>query len=873
VTAEATLTPVMRQYARAKSENPDALLFFRMGDFYELFFDDAKEASRLLEITLTSRGDGIPMAGVPVRAVNSYLRRLTAMGRNIAICEQMEDPKLAKGIVERAVVRVVTPGTLTDEGDIESARNNYLLTALPGRDAIGLAWVDVSTGEFELAEVPLDALADALARVEPAEVLVARTSLDARPDVAALLEEAAPGRLRDVPEWRFDQDGARRDLCAHYGVADLGGFGLDGLGPALGAAGAAFHYLSETQKTSLPHLRPPRVARAGDHLVLDRTTLRCLELVANTRDGGRDGTLLDVVDRTRTAMGARLLRAWLLAPLTDVAAIRARQDAVEELVGSAAMREDVRESLGAVQDMERLCARVATNRASPRDVLALAKSLGAVPRVREVLAAAGAGALAAARERADPLDELRAEIERTIRDNAPVTTQDGGIVRPGRSAELDELRGLAGDAKRWLAELQAREAARTGIANLRVVYNSVFGYAIEVTRAQSAKVPEDYRRRQTLKNVERYVTPELQEHEAKVLSADGRAKALEEEIFLACRAAAAREIPRLQATAAALAEIDALASFAETAAVRAWTRPEVDEDGVLDVRQGRHPVLEAQTGAEPFVPNDARLDADGARAVLLTGPNMAGKSTYIRQVALLAILAHTGSFVPAESARFGLVDRVFARVGAADDISRGRSTFMVEMMETANILHHATRRSLVVLDEVGRGTSTYDGVALAWAITEHLALRTRCRTLFATHYHELTELPASDADLSAAVRNCRVAVREWGDRVVFLRRIEEGGTDRSYGIHVARLAGLPATVVERARGVLTAFEGAPRGERPPRRDAAQQRQLALFEAPEHPVVTELRAVDADALRPVDALVLLAKLSERARGGSGDGSPA
>jgi DNA mismatch repair protein MutS len=865
VTAEATLTPVMRQYARAKSENPDALLFFRMGDFYELFFDDAKEAARLLEITLTSRGDGIPMAGVPVRAVNSYLRRLTAMGRRIAICEQMEDPKLAKGIVERAVVRVVTPGTLTDEGDIDGGRNNYLLAVLPGRDAVGLAWVDVSTGEFELAEVTPDALADALARVDPAEVLVARSALDARPDVAALLEEAAPGRLRDVPEWRFDQDGAHRDLRAHYGVADLGGFGLDGLGPALGAAGAAFHYLSETQKTSLPHLRPPRVRRTGEGLVLDRTTLRCLELVANTRDGGRDGTLLDVVDRTRTAMGARRLRAWLLAPLTDVAAIRARQEAVQELATSSSVREELRETLGAVQDVERLCARVATNRATPRDVVALAKSLGAVPRVRDALASAECEALAAARDRADPLDDLRAEIERTIREDAPVTTQDGGIVREGRSAELDELRSLAGDAKRWLAELQAREAARTGIANLRVVYNSVFGYAIEVTRAQAARVPAEYRRRQTLKNVERYITPELQEHEAKVLSADGRAKALEEEIFLACRAAAAREIPRLQATAATLAEIDALASLAETAAQRAWVRPDVDEGGLLDIRQGRHPVLESQSGAEPFVANDARLDADGARAVLLTGPNMAGKSTYIRQVALLTILAQTGSFVPAESARLGLVDRVFARVGAADDISRGRSTFMVEMMETANILHHATGRSLVVLDEVGRGTSTYDGVALAWAITEHLALRTRCRTLFATHYHELTELPASDADLAAAVRNCRVAVREWGDRVVFLRRIEEGGTDRSYGIHVARLAGLPATVVERARGVLTAFEGAPRGDRPPRRDAAPSRQLALFEAPEHPVLAELRGIDAEALRPVDALVLLARLVERARG--------
>jgi DNA mismatch repair protein MutS len=868
VTAEATLSPVMRQYARAKSENPEALLFFRMGDFYELFHDDAKEAARLLEITLTARGDGIPMAGVPVRAVNTYLRRLTAMGRRIAICEQMEDPKFAKGIVDRAVVRVVTPGTLTDEGDIDGARNNYLLAALPGRDAVGLAWVDVSTGEFRVADVTSEALADELARIEPAEVLVARSFLDARPEVAKALEDAAPGHLTDVPEWRFDEDGARRDLCAHLGVGDLGGFGLDGLGPALGAAGAVFHYLSETQKTALPHLRPPRVHRADDWLILDRTTLRCLEIVANTRDGGRDGTLLSVVDRTRTAMGARLLRSWLTEPLTDLAAISARQDAVAELAASALVRGEVRERLGLVQDLERLCARVATNRATPRDLVALGKSLAQVPHVRDSLARAESAALVAARGRADPLTELADEIARTIREDAPLTSQDGGIVKPGRNAELDEIRGLATGAKQFLAELQAREIERTGIPTLRVGFTSVFGYYIEVTRAQAAKVPADYRRRQTLKNVERYVTPELQEHESKVLSADDRARALEEELFLAVRAAAAREILRLQTTAAALAEIDALASFAETAAARGWTRPVVDDSGRLEITAGRHPVLESQTGAEPFVPNDAALDAGGARAVLLTGPNMAGKSTYIRQVALLAILAHTGSSVPAEAARVGLVDRVFARVGASDDISRGRSTFMVEMMETANILHHATGRSLVVLDEVGRGTSTYDGVALAWAITEHLAAATRCRTFFATHYHELTELPASSPELAAAVRNCRVAVREWGDRVVFLRRIEEGGTDRSYGIHVARLAGLPPTVVERARGVLAAFEGAPRGERPARRDSPPQRQLALFEAPEHPVVAELRGVDTDAMRPVDALVLLAKLAEKARGAPG-----
>jgi len=856
----------MRQYARAKGENPEALLFFRMGDFYELFFDDAKEASRLLEITLTARGDGIPMAGVPVRAANSYLRRLVAIGRRVAICEQMEDPKFAKGIVERAVVRVVTPGTLTDEGDIDAGRNNYLLAAAPAKDVVGLAWVDVSTGEFRLADVAADALADELARIEPAEILVARSAVDARPEIRALLEEAAPGRLTDVPEWRFDADGARRDLCAHYGVGDLGGFGLDGAGASLGAAGAVFHYLAETQKTSLPHLAPPRLFDAGGRLVLDRTTLRCLEVVANSRDGGVEGTLLSVLDRTNTAMGARLLRARLVAPSADLAEIAARQDAVAELAASSIVRGGVREALAEVQDLERLCARVATNRASPRDLVALGKSLARAPLVQAALADVECASLVAARGRVEPPPGLREEIERTIRDDAPPTTQDGGIVKAGRSAELDEIRALAGDAKRYLAELQAREIARTGIPNLRVAYNSVFGYSIEVTRAQSAKAPPDWRRRQTLKNVERYTTPELAEYETKALSADERAKALEEEIFLEVRAAAAQEIARLQTLAAALAEIDVLASLADVAAARGWTRPVVDESGRLDVKQGRHHVLETTTGDEPFVANDAALDADGARGVLLTGPNMAGKSTYIRQIALLAVLAHVGSFVPAESARIGLADRVFARVGASDDLSRGRSTFMVEMIETANILHHATRRSLVVLDEVGRGTSTYDGVALAWAITEHLALRTRCRMLFATHYHELTELPATSDALAAAVRNCRVAVREWGDRVVFLRRIEEGGTDRSYGVHVARLAGLPTSVVERARTVLAEFEGAPLG-RPSPAAAAPSRQLALFPPPEDPMAAELRRIDVDALTPLEALNLLASWKARVSGGA------
>ncbi len=893
-------TPVMRQFDRAKQQHPEALLFFRMGDFYELFHDDAEEASRLLDITLTSRNDGIPMAGVPVRAVDGYLRRLVDMGRCVAICEQMEDPRKAKGIVDRAVVRVVTPGTLTEDANLDGTRNNYLVAIAPGRartanDPVGLAWVDLSTGTFALEDLPPGELADELARIEPAEILVAEEPLARRPEVVAALEsidacelDAAVAverprgpALRDLPAWRFDTGDAHRALCEHYGVGDLGGFGLDGLAPAVGAAVALLGYLADTQKTALPHLRPPRRHRRGAHLVVDRVTLRCLEVVANQRDGGRAGTLLAVVDRTRTAMGARLLRQWLTSPLRDLGAIAARQEAVGELVAEAVGRSDLRDALRGVHDLERLAARIGTGRASPRDVLALGRSLERVPAVRELLDGVTAPALAAARGRAHPLDALACEILATIADDAPMTVREGGIVRTGFDTELDQIRSLRSDAKRFLAELQAREAERTGIANLRVGYTSVFGYFIEVTRGQIGKVPDDYTRRQTLKNTERYVTPELKEYEARILSADDRARSREEELFLALRARCAAAISRVQETAAALAEIDALQSLAEVAADRGWVRPEMDDSGVLDIAAGRHPVLDATAGEEPFVPNDVHLDADGLRLALVTGPNMAGKSTYIRQVALLTLLAHTGAFVPADTAHIGLVDRIMARVGASDDISRGRSTFMVEMMETAHILHSATPRSLVILDEVGRGTSTYDGVALAWAISEHLAGVARCRTLFATHYHELTQLPASAPALAGSVKNYRVAVREWGDRVVFLRRIEEGGTDRSYGIHVARLAGLPDAVVRRARRVLEDLEETREHAPPPvtteaTGDAAADagasrvaeqpvaRQLPLFAAPENPLRDEIRGLDIDGTTPLAALNLLAAWHARLR---------
>ncbi len=857
-------TPVMRQFESAKSEHPDALLFFRMGDFYELFHEDAKEAARLLDITLTARNDGIPMAGVPVRSLDSYLRRLVNIGRRVAICEQIEDAKKAKGIVKRAVVRVVTPGTLTEDGNLDVGRNNYLVAvAAPKRagGAAGLAWVDLSTGAFELAELPASALSDELARLEPAEILVSRSALASRPDVLAALDAAGTAAAeREVEPWRLDPQDGRRALCTRHGVADLSGFGLDGLAAAVGCAGALLSYLEETQKTALPHLRRPRLHTPADSLVVDRVTLRCLEVVANQRDAGRSDTLLEVVDRTRTAMGARLLRGWLTAPLARLDPIAMRHDAVASLDDAPVGRADLRDALRNVHDLERLTARVSTGRATPRDVLALGRSLAQVPQIRTLLERHEAGLLCALGNAADPLTDLTAEIERTISNPAPLTIREGGIIREGISEDLDRARTLARGAKEVLAEMQRRESERTGIQNLRVGYTSVFGYFLEVSRGQVGRVPEEWTRRQTLKNVERYITPELKELEEQILGADDRARTLEEELFLGLRSRIAEDVSTLLDTAGAVAEIDVLACLAEVASEKGWTRPTLDETGSLRVRNGRHPVLDGRT-EEPFVPNDAELDTASQHVVLITGPNMAGKSTYIRQVALIALLAHVGSFVPADEARIGRVDRIMARVGASDDIAGGRSTFMVEMTETANILHNATKRSLVILDEVGRGTSTYDGVALAWAITEHLATVTGCRTLFATHYHELTTMPSTIEQLGRSVRNARVAVREWGDRVVFLRRIEEGGTDRSYGIHVARLAGLPDEVVERARSVLSGLET--------RRHAllgdtqGTGEQLPLFRpppdegrAPEHPVLGEVRDVDVARTTPLDALALL-----------------
>jgi DNA mismatch repair protein MutS len=858
-----TLSPAMAQYAAQKQRHPDALLFFRMGDFYELFFDDAKLAARALGLTLTSRSKGegaIPMAGVPVRAVEGYLARLVKLGHRVALCDQLQDPKDAKGLVERAVVRVVTAGTLTEDNLLDGKRSNHLAAVVLGADRAGIAWTDLSTGAFLVHECPLDRLGDELLRIEPAELLLAE---DQRGEERVWLPAGqVPVTFR--PGFDFGTDHGARALQQLFAVRTLEAFGVAELPLALGAAGALVAYLQETQLATLPNLRGIEVWHDGAHMRLDRATRQSLELVATMRDEGT--SLLAVVDRTHTPMGARLLRAWLQAPLAQLEPILARQAAVAELHAAPDLLLLVARQLKLVLDLERLATRAAFGRAHARDLQGLRASLEQLPELRRALATAQAASLQRLCGELDPLPELSAAIAATLVDEPPLGLREGGLIRPGHHAELDELRTLARDSNEWLGRYQHDLVQQTGIPSLKVGFNKVFGYYIEVTHThREVALPAEFVRKQTTKNAERYVTDALRTFESKVLKAEENSKALEYELFVALRMQVAAALGPLQATARAVAELDALAGLATVARDRNYCRPVVDASHVLRIEDGRHPVLEATHAAGTFVANDTDLAPPERRLVLLTGPNMAGKSTWIRQNALIVVLAQIGGFVPARSAHIGLVDRVFTRVGAADDISRGASTFMVEMTETANILRHATDRSLVILDEVGRGTSTYDGLSLAWAIAEDLHERVRCRALFATHYHQLMDL----AGPGRGIVNCRVAVREWGDDIVFLHRIEAGGTDRSYGLHVARLAGIPNPVLERAAAVLRELEQ--EGDqvreslvaaREPKRPAPRQREL--FAAPPDPVLAELAALDVDGTTPRRAHELLVQWQERLR---------
>jgi DNA mismatch repair protein MutS len=860
-------TPLMQQYGEIKARHPDSILFFRMGDFYEMFYDDAETASRVLGLTLTSRNNGgaaaVPLAGIPVRAVTEYLRRLVEQGFRVSICEQIEDPKLAKGVVKRAVTETITPGAVFSDDLLDGARDNFLAALTVHEGVLGVAAVDVSTGTFRLAVAAPDDLDAVLARVAPRELLLH----DDVPDAVQTMARARVRLCSVRTAWEFDPALASEALTQQFQLSSLAGLGLDARAtPAVGAAGALLRYLKELQPGGLPQLARPVLESFQSTMPLDEMTRRNLELVESMR-GGTEGTLLAALDRTQTPMGARRLRQWLLAPLVEREAIEARLDAVGALTQDGLARGALRNALDGVRDVERLATKAAAGRATARDLRALGDSLTRLPAVAAALVPTGArGVLAGLTAVWDDAADLAQRITHTLVERPPLAIGDGETIAAGVDPELDELRRLRDGGKDAIAALQAEERARTGISSLKVGYNRVFGYFLEVTRANAHLVPADYQRRQTLTGAERYVTPALQAFEERILTATERSESLEREHFEALRRAAGAEIARLQGIADRLAVLDVLATLAEVAAHEGYVRPRITDERALHIEGGRHPVVERTMPRDQFIPNDLLLD-DAQRVIILTGPNMAGKSTILRQIGLIVLLAQVGSFVPAAAATVGVCDRVFTRVGASDDLGRGQSTFMVEMAETSAILHTATARSLVLLDEIGRGTATWDGLSIAWAVTEHLHERIGCKTVFATHYHELTQL----SDELEAVRNFNVAVREVGERILFLHRLQPGGADRSYGIEVGRLAGLPPAVIARARTLLRSLEGgdlvrAAGG--PSGRTVAPADQLGLFgSALPHPVVARLASTDVNVLTPLQALQLVAELTAQAREGS------
>ncbi|MGD8328167.1 MAG: DNA mismatch repair protein MutS [Acidobacteriota bacterium] len=865
---------MMQQFHRIKAAHRDAIVFFRLGDFYEMFFEDAELASGLLEITLTARNRGkpseAPMCGVPAHAADSYIARLLDAGHKVAIAEQVGDPG-GKGAMDREVVRVMTPGTLVEDNLLTSRQNNYLVAVAEDGDAVGMAALELSTGEFIAAQFDgVDArrrVGEEVARLAPREICVAEGG-----DVKGWLagENGAPAGIAaatwsPLPAWHFEATRAAGRLCEHFGVASLVGYDLDGCDEAIGAAGALLAYAAEAQKAPLHHIHGLRRHRDREFLQLDATTRRTLELFESWQDRTLKGSLLAVIDGTVTAMGGRLLRQWLLRPLRDPVAINRRLASVRALHHAAPTRAQLRDALRGVRDIERLTTRVTIGSATPRDIAALRASLEALPGLREQLQRLAATPIGEELvEQIDPCDDVAALIAERLADDPPIAVVDGGVIRSGFDEELDRLRRARGEGKDVIAALQAGERERTGIGSLKVGFNKVFGYYIEVSKANLAKVPDDYIRKQTLTNAERFITPELKEFEETVLSAEEKIGEIEARLFSELRERMATESARLHRTAAAVAAIDVLAGLAEIGAMNGYAEPTVDNSRVLEIREGRHPVVERLQASERFIPNDAYLDDSAQRIQLLTGPNMGGKSTYLRQVALITVLAQMGSFVPAASARIGVVDRIFTRVGASDNLARGASTFLVEMQETANILHNATPASLVILDEVGRGTSTYDGLALAWAVVEYLQQQEDVapRALFATHYHELTSLEG----VLPSVRNLNVAAQETGDGVVFLHRVEPGAADRSYGIHVGRLAGLPTSVIERAEEILHGLETTdaptPAGPQWALPEDQPSAQMQLFTPEDHPLLEALRKQQIDALSPLDALNLLARWKEK-----------
>jgi DNA mismatch repair protein MutS len=817
------LTPAMKQFHHFKQKYPDAVLFFRMGDFYETFHEDARTVSRVLGLVLTSRGKSggnpIPLAGLPYHAVDGYLKKMIQAGYKVAVCEQVEDPKKAKGVVKRDVVRVVTPGTLTDDMLLDAKEDNYLCAISLGRKDAALSWVDISTGHFFVQAVDESKIVDEVLRLSPREVLLAECR----------------GQLFEA-EHSDDFEGIR-------------------------AAGAILEYLDETQKTALGHITSIRLQQPTQYLQIDPASLRSLEVLRTIRGESAKGTLLETIDQTATGMGSRMLRAWVCMPLREVKAIEARQDAIEELVNDDELCADIRKQFKYIADLERIAARISTYRTMPKDLVALGITLATIPQIRTTLEKCGAAMLKNLRGGCDSMDELADLLGRAIEPEPPSHLRDGGVIRGGFNEQLDKLRSISKDGQSWLAEYQQREIERTGIERLKIGFNKVFGYYIELSHAAAdkANIPAEYVRKQTIKNAERYITDELKKYEEQALGARDKALELELNLFEQVRDETTKYIRRLQALAQTLASLDCIAALASLARQNHYIRPQITDGKELVIVEGKHPVLAQSLGAE-FVPNDVNLSDDGKDLAIITGPNMAGKSTYIRQVALLVLLAQTGSFIPAKKAQIGIADRIFTRVGASDELIRGQSTFMVEMTETANIINNATDKSLVILDEVGRGTSTYDGLSLAWAITEHLANEIQCRTLFATHYHELTEL----GQLLVNVKNLNVAVREWAGDVVFLHKIIPGGSDKSYGVHVAKLAGVPKSILTRSNEILKDLENTfakeAAGEHLSKHKTTDEEQL-LFVQKHKSVLDKLNGLDVNTLTPIEAINLLAEIQQ------------
>ncbi len=865
-------TPVMKQYLDIKKEYDDAILFFRMGDFYEMFFEDAKTVSRELGLTLTSRDrnkkDPIPMAGIPYHAVNGYLSKLLRKGYKVAICEQTSLPGKSKGPVKREIVQVVTPGTAMGEEVLDSRSNNYLVALSLNGEEAGIAMADVSTGEFLAGEIQKgrDWLGE-LERISPTEVLLSENEPQE-------IENAIKSRLNNVmisyrEGWTFEKNYAEDIILEHFRIANLKGFGLEDSPDGISAAGGILSYLIETQKASLGHINIIKRYRPDATMFLDTRTRNNLELISPMSAAvGSKGTLLGVIDNTLTSMGVRLLKSWITSPLIETEQIKKRHDGVDELLRNPDTLKEIEKIIGKISDIERLISRVCLERANPRDMVSLADSLECSWSLREAVGSFTSEILKNCAENIKDLRDIAGKINNAIVDEPPMLISEGGIFRDGYHSEMDELREISRSGRRWIADMQAQERQKTGISNLKVKYNNVFGYFIEVSKSNLNRVPESYMRKQTLVNAERYITPELKEYEAKVLGASERIAELEKNLFVELRKEVSGWVKDIQSFSSAVAVIDVLQSFAGTASLKKYVRPEIDDGTIIDIRDGRHPVVETLLPAGKFVSNSTFIDSKTEQILIITGPNMAGKSTYLRQVGLIILLAQAGSFVPASFAHIGVVDRIFTRVGASDNLAGGESTFLVEMNETANILNNCTPRSLILFDEVGRGTSTFDGLSLAWAIVEYLhqVQRVTARTLFATHFHELTELEV----ILPRVKNYNVEVKEWNDEIVFLRKVTEGGSDQSLGIQVGRLAGLPPKVINRAKEILTNLEAnefninnKPKIAGTKKEKTDENLQFNLFELPEHPVVEELREIDIDNLTPLKALLILEQLKRKA----------